>query len=50
MAFGVWFDTAGSYVGLLQLCVVGNVIAIIVTVLLKPYPDWRHAVSSLRTA
>ncbi len=50
VAFGAWFDTAGSYVGLLQLCVVGNVIAIIVTVLLKPYPDWRHAVSSLRTA
>jgi len=50
VAFGAWFDTAGSYIGVLQLCVVGNIIAIIVTVLLKPYPDWRHAVSSPRTA
>ncbi len=43
VAFGAWFDATGSYVGLLQLCVVGNVIAIIVTVLLRPYPDWEHA-------
>jgi len=43
VAFGAWFDTAGSYIGVLKFCAIGNVVAIMVTVLLKPYPTWQHA-------
>ncbi len=41
LVFGIGFETTGSYVGIISICVVLNVVAVIVTVFLGRYPDWE---------
>jgi MFS family permease len=43
LAFGVGFEMTGSYVGILTICVAINVLAVVMTALLGPYPDWEKA-------
>ena len=42
VAFALWFESAGSYIGILSLCVVINAIAMLITALLGPYPNWEE--------
>ncbi len=41
LAFGIGFESTGSYVGILSICVGINILAVIFTALLGPYPDWE---------
>lgn len=41
LAFGIGFESTGSYVGILTICVGINLIAVILCALLGPYPDWE---------
>ncbi len=41
--FGIGFEATGSYVDILNICVGINVIAVILTALLGPYPDWERS-------
>jgi len=46
LAFGIGFETTGSYTGILTICVGVNILAILLTALLGPYPDWEKDVAS----
>ena len=41
LAFGIGYDTTGSYVGILTICVGINILAIILSAFLGKYPDWE---------
>jgi len=41
LAFGVGYETTGSYTSILVICVAINVLAVALTALLGPYPDWE---------
>ncbi len=41
LAFGIGFETTGSYVGIISICVGINIVAVILTGMLGPYPDWE---------
>jgi MFS family permease len=41
--FGLGFDLSGSYDTVLVGCVVANILAVLLTGLLGPYPDWEKA-------
>jgi len=41
LAFGIGYETTGSYVDILNICVGINILAIGMTALLGPYPDWE---------
>ena len=41
LMYGIGFETTGSYVSILTICVVANVIAVLLTGLLGRYPDWE---------
>ena len=41
LAFGIGFDTTGSYTGILTICVGLNILAVILTAFLGNYPDWE---------
>ena len=41
LMFGIGFETTGSYVSIITICVVVNVIAVLLTGLLGRYPDWE---------
>lgn len=41
LAFGIGFETTGSYISILTICVAVNILAVILTALLGPYPDWE---------
>jgi MFS family permease len=41
LAFGIGFETTGSYVGIITICVGINILAVLLTGLLGPYPDWE---------
>jgi MFS family permease len=42
-AFGVGFELTGSYVGILSVCVVLNMLVVGLMALLRPYPNWETA-------
>ena len=44
--FGIAFESTGSYVGILSVCVLINLLAVALTLLLGPYPDWEKAQAS----
>ena len=41
LAFGIGFDTTGSYVSILTICVGINILAVILTAFMGKYPDWE---------
>ncbi len=41
LAFGIGFDTTGSYVSILTICVGINILAVIMTAFMGKYPDWE---------
>ena len=41
LAFGIGYDTTGSYVGILTICVGINILAVILSAFLGKYPDWE---------
>ena len=41
LAFGIGYDTTGSYVGILTICVGINILAVILAGFLGKYPDWE---------
>lgn len=41
--FGLGFDLSGSYDAVLAGCVLINILAVVLTSLLGPYPDWEKA-------
>jgi MFS family permease len=43
VSFGLAFERTGTYVDILVVCVLLNVIALGVTAFLRPYPDWEKA-------
>ncbi len=43
LAFGIGFDTTGSYIGILTLCVAINIVAVILSAFLGKYPDWEKS-------
>ena len=46
LAFGIGFDTTGSYIGILTICVGLNILAVILTGFLGRYPDWEKSAKS----
>jgi len=46
VAFALWFESAGSYIGALGFSVILNAVAVLITALLGPYPDWEQAQST----
>ena len=40
--FGIGFETTGSCVSIITICVVVNVIVVLLTGLLGRYPDWEN--------
>jgi len=42
VVYALWFDRTGSYIGILALCIVINILAVVVTALLGPFPDWEQ--------
>jgi MFS family permease len=46
LAFGIGFDTTGSYVSILTICVAMNILAVILTAFLGRYPDWEKAAAA----
>jgi len=40
VSFALWFDSQGSYVGILFISVILNLIAVAMMAMLKPYPEW----------
>ncbi len=43
IAYAMWFETYGTYVGILGLGVVANIVAVVITAFLGPYPAWHGA-------
>ena len=43
VTYALWFEAHGSYIGILGLCVIANLVAVAITALLGPYPDWQGA-------
>lgn len=43
IAYATWFETYGSYVGILRLGVGATFVAVAIIALLGPYPDWDEA-------
>ena len=43
LAFGIGFDTTGSYISILTICVGINILAVILAAFLGKYPDWEKA-------
>ena len=41
LAFGIGFDTTGSYIGILTICVGINIVAVILAAFMGKYPDWE---------
>ena len=41
LAFGIGFESTGSYTRILTICVGINILAVALTALLGPYPDWE---------
>jgi len=41
LAFGLGFEMTGSYIGIIGICVGINVVAVVLTGMLGPYPDWE---------
>ena len=41
LAYALWFETHGSYVGILALCVGANLLGVAITALLGRYPEWQ---------
>ena len=41
LAFGIGFDTTGSYIGILTICVGINILAVILAAFMGKYPDWE---------
>ena len=39
--FGLWFEGSGSYVGILSVSAIANVLAALLMLRLGPYPDWK---------
>ena len=44
LAFGIGFDTTGSYIGILTICVGINIVAVILAAFMGKYPDWEKPV------
>jgi cyanate permease len=42
VSFALWFDSSGSYTGILSISVILNLIAVLLMAWLKPYPQWKH--------
>jgi len=43
LAFGIGFDTTGSYIGILTICVAINILAVVLAAFLGKYPDWEKS-------
>jgi MFS family permease len=40
--FALWFDSSGSYTGILWISVILNLIAVLLMTWMKPYPQWKQ--------